>query len=49
MRLERSSGMDLGMKVLDMMLSKLCSDTITDDLINPPPSCLPIFMDQTVR
>jgi hypothetical protein len=37
------------MKLLDTMLSKLCSDLITNDLINPPPSCLPIFMDQVAR
>jgi hypothetical protein len=28
--------MDLGMKVLDVMLLKLCSDSISDDRINPP-------------
>jgi hypothetical protein len=48
-RLERGNGMDLGLKVLDTMLLKLSSDSISDDLINPPPSCLPIFMDQAVR
>jgi hypothetical protein len=41
--------MDLGMKVLDVMLLKVCSDSISDDRINPPPSCLPIFMDQAAR
>jgi hypothetical protein len=41
--------MDLSMKVLDTMLSKLCSDLITDDLINPPPSCLPIIIFLAVR
>jgi hypothetical protein len=41
--------MDLGMRVLDSMLSNLCSDPIIDDLINRLPSCLPIFMDQAVR
>jgi hypothetical protein len=49
MRLERGRGMDMGMKVLDALLSKLCSDLITDYLIKPPPSCLPIFMDQAPR
>jgi hypothetical protein len=37
------------MKVLDMMLSKLSSNPISNDVINPPASCLPIFMDQVVR
>jgi hypothetical protein len=32
-----------------MMLSKLSSDSIFDDLINPLPSYLPIFMDQPMR
>jgi hypothetical protein len=41
--------MDQGMKVLDTMLSKLCSNLITDDFINPLLSCLPIFMDKAVR
>jgi hypothetical protein len=49
MRLERGCGMDLDMKVLDTMLSKLCSNSISDGLINSPPSCLPIFTDQVVR
>jgi hypothetical protein len=48
-RLERGNGTDLGLKVLDTMLLKLSSDSISDDLVNPPSSCLPIFMDQAVR
>jgi hypothetical protein len=31
------------------MLSKLCSNPVSDDFINPPPSYLPIFMDQATR
>jgi hypothetical protein len=48
-RVERGRGTDVGLKVLDMMLSKLSSDSIFDDLINPLPSYLPIFMDQPMR
>jgi hypothetical protein len=47
-RLEHGHGTDLDMKVLDKMLSKLSSDSISGDLINPPSSCLPIFIDQMV-
>jgi hypothetical protein len=39
----------MGMKVLDTMLSMSCSDSISDDLINPSPSCLPIFMHQVAK
>jgi hypothetical protein len=38
-------GMDLGMRVLDTMLSKLSFDLISDDLPNPSPPCFAIFMD----
>jgi hypothetical protein len=40
--------MNLDLKVLDTMLSKLSSDLISDDFINPPSSCFPIFMDQAM-
>jgi hypothetical protein len=49
MRLEHDQGTDLDLKVLDIMLSKLSSDSISDNVINPLPSCLPIFMDQEAR
>jgi hypothetical protein len=45
MWLEHGQGTDLDLKVSDTMLSKLSSDLISDDVVNPPPSCLPIFMD----
>jgi hypothetical protein len=45
MRLERGRGADLDLIVLDTMLSKLSSDPILDDFINPPPPCMPIFLD----
>jgi hypothetical protein len=34
-RLEHSRGTDLGMRVMDKMLSKLSSNLISDDLLNP--------------
>jgi hypothetical protein len=49
MWLEHGQGTDLDLKVSDTMLSKLSSDLISDDVVNPPPSCLPIFMDQEAR
>jgi hypothetical protein len=48
-QLECGHGTGLGMKVLDMMLSTLSCDLISNDLVNPLSSCLPIFMDQAVR
>jgi hypothetical protein len=45
-QLEHGHMTDLGMRVLDAMLSKLSFDLISYDLLNSPPSCLPIFMDQ---
>jgi hypothetical protein len=47
--LECGHGIDLSMKVMDMMLSKLSSNPISNEVINPPPSYLPIFMDQVAR
>jgi hypothetical protein len=44
-QLEHGHEIDLGMKVMDTMLLKLCSDPIPNDFINPLSSCLPIFMD----
>jgi hypothetical protein len=38
---------DLDRKVLDAMLMKLSSDPNSDDFINPPPLCMPIFLDHT--
>jgi hypothetical protein len=43
--LEHDQGTNLDLKVLDMTLSKLSFDLIFDNVVNPPPSCLPIFMD----
>jgi hypothetical protein len=43
--LEHSSGLDLDLKVLDAMLSKLSTDPSSGDLINPPLPCMPIFLD----
>jgi hypothetical protein len=39
-RLECDCGIDLGMKVLGTMLSKLCSNSISVYLITPPPAIL---------
>jgi hypothetical protein len=47
--LEHSRRMDLDMKMLDTLLSRLSSGPISDDLINSPPSYLPIFMDHAER
>jgi hypothetical protein len=41
--------MDLDRKVLEAMLMKLSIDANSDDFINPPPLCKPIFLDQVVR
>jgi hypothetical protein len=49
MQLEHGRGIDMSMKVLDMMLSKLSSSPTSEDAINPPLSYLPIFMDQVMR
>jgi hypothetical protein len=41
--------MDLDPKMLDAMLSKLCTDPISTDFVNPPTPCKPIFLDQATR
>jgi hypothetical protein len=46
---ERGHGTDLDLRVLDMMMSKLSSDPVSDDSVNPSPSCMPIFMDLAAR
>jgi hypothetical protein len=37
------------MQLLDTMLLKLCSNPVSDDIMNPLSSCLPILMDQAAR
>jgi hypothetical protein len=49
MRLECGYEMEMNLRVLDMMLSKLISNPVSNDSINPPPSCMPIFMEQAAR
>jgi hypothetical protein len=48
-RLERGRGIELDPKVLDAMLSKLSSDPISADFVNPPLPCMLIFLDQATR
>jgi hypothetical protein len=48
-RLEHGHGMFLDLRVLDTMLWKLTSNLVSDDSINHPPSCMPIFLDQATR
>jgi hypothetical protein len=47
--LERGHGTKLDQKVLEAMLMKLSSDPHSDDFINLPPLCQPIFLDQAAR
>jgi hypothetical protein len=47
--MEQGRGMDLDPMVLDAMLSKLSSDPTSPDIVNTPPPCMPIFLDQAVR
>jgi hypothetical protein len=49
MQLEHDHGTELDQKVLDAMMSMLSSNLIFDDFVNPPPSCMPICLDQAVR
>jgi hypothetical protein len=48
-RLEHSHRMELDSKVLEAMLTKMSTDPHSDNFINPPPLCMPIFLDQAVR
>jgi hypothetical protein len=36
-------------KVLEAMLSKLSFGPVSEDFVNPPPSCMPICLDQAMR
>jgi hypothetical protein len=48
-RLEHSHRTELDSKMLEAMLTKMSTDPHSDNFINPPPLCMPIFLDQTVR
>jgi hypothetical protein len=43
--LERGSGSDLDLRVLDSMLLKLSMDPFSGDFMNPLAPCMPIFLD----
>jgi hypothetical protein len=41
--------LDLDQKVLEVILMKLSFDPNSDDFVNPPPLCMPIYLDQAAR
>jgi hypothetical protein len=47
--LERGRGIELDQKVLEVVLSKLSTDPVSNDFVNPSPPCTPIFLDQAIR